>query len=258
MNNPIGIFDSGIGGISILDKLKDMLPNENYIYLADNLNCPYGNKSKDEITCLSIKNCEKLVELNCKIIIVACNTATTNSIEKMRKSISIPIVGIEPGLKPAIYYTKTKNIGVLATGKTLSSKLFFETLNSNKNENIVIHEQIGYQLVDMIEKTSYTNEDIYEILKSYLSPMINKNIDCLVLGCTHYHYLKSIIKDIIPNNVFIIDTITPVVNHVLNILKQKKILNNTYGEKYIRVSYNGNILSKKYISKSYKLSYLDF
>mgnify|MGYP001158628370 CR=1 FL=1 len=258
MNNPIGIFDSGIGGISILDKLKNILPNENFIYLADNLNCPYGNKSKKEIYSLSYKNCEKLIEFDCKAIIVACNTATTNSINKLREIISLPIIGIEPGIKPAINYTKTKNIGVLATEKTLHSKLFIETLNDNKIHDIKIHEQVGYKLVEIIEKDSFSNEDIYEILKSYLSPMIYKNIDCLVLGCTHYHYLKSIIKDIIPNNVFIIDTITPVVNHVLNILKQKKILNNTYGEKYIHVSYNGNILSKKYISKSYKLSYLDF
>ena len=115
MNNPIGIFDSGIGGISILEKLENVLPFENFIYLADNDNCPYGNKSKEEIIKFSFKNCEKLIELNCKIIIVACNTATTNSINFLRSKISIPIIGIEPGLKPAIIHTKTKNIGVLAT-----------------------------------------------------------------------------------------------------------------------------------------------
>ena len=110
MENPIGIFDSGIGGVSILEKLKQILPKENFIYLADNLNCPYGNKSKQGIINLSVKNCQKLIEFNCKVIIVACNTATTNSIKKIREIISIPIVGVEPGLKPAINYTKTKNI----------------------------------------------------------------------------------------------------------------------------------------------------
>ena len=107
MENPIGIFDSGIGGISILEKLKQLLPNENFIYLADNRNCPYGSKSKKEILSLSDKNCEKLIEFNCKIIIIACNTSTTNSIQKLREMISLPIIGIEPGLKPAINYTKT-------------------------------------------------------------------------------------------------------------------------------------------------------
>ena len=108
-DRPIGIFDSGIGGISILNNLKDILPNENFIYLADNKNCPYGSKIKKEILLLSYKNCKKLIEFKCKIIVVACNTATTNSIQKLREIISIPIIGIEPGIKPAIKYTKTKN-----------------------------------------------------------------------------------------------------------------------------------------------------
>ena len=95
-NRPIGLFDSGIGGISILDKLKELLPNENFIFLADNKNCPYGYKSKKDIIFLSTKNCEKLIELNCKAIVVACNTATTNAIKKLREVIGIPIIGIEP------------------------------------------------------------------------------------------------------------------------------------------------------------------
>ena len=150
-NRPIGLFDSGIGGISILDKLKELLPNENFIFLADNKNCPYGYKSKKEIIFLSTKNCEKLIELNCKAIVVACNTATTNAIEKLREVIGITIIGIEPGIKPAISYTKTKNIGILATEKTLNSKLFFKTTNDNKIHDIKIHEQIGYKLVNIIE-----------------------------------------------------------------------------------------------------------
>ena len=164
MNNPIGIFDSGIGGISILDKLKDMLPNENFIYLADNVNCPYGSKSKKEIFSLSYKNCEKLIELDCKAIIIACNTATTNSIKKIREIISLPIIGIEPGIKPAINHTKTKNIGVLATEKTLDSKLFIETLNDNKIHDIKIHEEVGYKLVEIIEKNSFSKNELYPIL----------------------------------------------------------------------------------------------
>ena len=126
MKNPIGLFDSGIGGISILEKLKQLLPNENFIYLADNRNCPYGNKSKKEIISLSNKNCEKLIKLNCKIIIIACNTSTTNSIKKLREIIAIPIIGIEPGLKPAIHYTKTKNIGIWQPKKHLEVSFFLK------------------------------------------------------------------------------------------------------------------------------------
>ena len=116
-NRPIGLFDSGIGGISILDKLKELLPNENFIFLADNKNCPYGYKSKKEIIFLSIKNCEKLIELNCKVLVVACNTATTNAIEKLREVIDIPIIGIEPGINQQLVILKQKILEFLQQKK---------------------------------------------------------------------------------------------------------------------------------------------
>ena len=258
MKNPIGIFDSGIGGISILEKLKQLLPNENFIYLADNQNCPYGSKSKKEIISLSKKNCEKLIELNCKIIIIACNTSTTNSIKKLREIIAIPIIGIEPGLKPAIHYTKTKNIGILATEKTLGSKLFFETLNQNRIDDIHIHEQIGYELVNLIEEGSHSKQNIYKILEKYLVPMINKKIDCLLLGCTHYNHIKDIIQEIIPVDIKIVDTIAPVNKRVLNILKSNNILNKSTNKRTIKIFYNGKKLSDNYLNQEYDLRYLEF
>ena len=258
MKNPIGIFDSGIGGISILEKLKQLLPNENFIYLADNQNCPYGSKSKKEIISLSKKNCEKLIELNCKIIIIACNTSTTNSIKKLREIIAIPIIGIEPGLKPAIHYTKTKNIGILATEKTLGSKLFFETLNQNRIDDIHIHEQIGYELVNLIEEGSHSKQNLYKILEKYLVPMINKKIDCLLLGCTHYNHIKYIIEEIIPVDIKIVDTIAPVNKRVLNILKSNNILNKSTNKRTIKIFYNGKKLSNNYLDQEYDLKYLEF
>ena len=258
MKNPIGIFDSGIGGISILEKLKQLLPNENFIYLADNRNCPYGSKSKKEIISLSKKNCEKLIELNCKIIIIACNTSTTNSIKKLREIIGIPIIGIEPGLKPAIHYTKTKNIGILATEKTLGSKLFFETLNQNRIDDIHIHEQIGYELVNLIEEDSHSKQNLQKILEKYLVPMINKKIDCLLLGCTHYNHIKDIIEEIIPVDIKIVDTIAPVNKRVLNILKSNNILNKSTNKRTIKIFYNGKKLSNNYLDQEYDLRYLEF
>ena len=258
MKNPIGLFDSGIGGISILEKLKQLLPNENFIYLADNQNCPYGSKSKKEIISLSKKNCEKLIELNCKIIIIACNTSTTNSIKKLREIIAIPIIGIEPGLKPAIHYTKTKNIGILATEKTLGSKLFFETLSQNRIDDIHIHEQIGYELVNLIEEGSHSKQNLYKILEKYLVPMINKKIDCLLLGCTHYNHIKDIIEEIIPVDIKIVDTIAPVNKRVLNILKSNNILNKSTNKRTIKIFYNGKKLSDNYLDQEYDLRYLEF
>ena len=258
MESPIGIFDSGIGGISILNKLKKILPNENFIYLADNKNCPYGNKSKREIFLLSYKNCQKLIEFNCKIIIVACNTSTTNSIKKLRDLISIPLIGIEPGIKPAIKYTKTKNIGILATEKTLTSNLFFETLNENNIDDVNIHEQIGYDLVKIIEEDLYSKNSLKEILKSYLAPMINKNIDCLLLGCTHYNHLKEIIEEILPNEIIIIDNIAAINYHVQNLLKSNNILNNSVKKRFIKIFYNGDEISCNYLQQEYDLKYLNF
>ena len=258
MKNPIGIFDSGIGGISILEKLKQLLPNENFIYLADNRNCPYGSKSKKEIISLSKKNCEKLIELNCKIIIIACNTSTTNSIKKLREIIAIPIIGIEPGLKPAIHYTKTKNIGILATKKTLGSELFFETLNQNRIDDVHIHEQIDYELVNLIEEGSHSKQNLYKILEKYLVPMINKKIDCLLLGCTHYNHIKDIIEEIIPEDIKIVDTIAPVNKRVLNILKSNNILNKSTNKRTIKIFYNGKKLSSNYLDQEYDLRYLEF
>ena len=258
MKNPIGLFDSGIGGISILEKLKQLLPNENFIYLADNRNCPYGSKSKKEIISLSKKNCEKLIELNCKIIIIACNTSTTNSIKKLREIIAIPIIGIEPGLKPAIHYTKTKNIGILATEKTLGSKLFFETLNQNRIDDIHIHEQIGYELVNLIEEDSHSKKNLQKILEKYLVPMINKKIDCLLLGCTHYNHIKDVIEEIIPVDIKIVDTIAPVNKRVLNILKSNNILNKSTKKRTIKIFYNGKKLSSNYLDQEYDLRYLEF
>src|SRR5690554_5052278 len=124
---PIGIFDSGVGGTSIWREINKLMPFESTIYLADSRNAPYGQKSKNEILELSIKNTEKLIEMGAKLIVVACNTATTNAISELRKNYEIPIVGIEPAIKPAAILTKTKKIGILATKGTLNSKLFSMT-----------------------------------------------------------------------------------------------------------------------------------
>ncbi|MDP5093521.1 MAG: glutamate racemase, partial [Polaribacter sp.] len=149
-NFPIGIFDSGVGGTSIWKEIVTLLPNENTIYLADSKNAPYGEKSKDEIIELSIKNTEFLLNQNCKIIVVACNTATTNAIKTLRQNYAVPFIGIEPAIKPAALSTKTNVVGILATKGTLNSELF-EATSSVFKSHIVIKEIIGKGLVDLIE-----------------------------------------------------------------------------------------------------------
>ena len=258
-NRPIGIFDSGIGGISILNELYKELSNEEFIYLADNKNCPYGNKSKKIITELSIKNCKELIKLNCKIIIVACNTSTTNSIESLRKAFNCPIIGIEPGIKPAILETKTKKIGVLATEKTLNSDIFLKTQYTNNKEKIKIFEQPGFGLVESLEKGVQLKSIIFkQKLDKYLFPMKEKNIDHLVLGCTHYNFLKNEIKEIIGNKIKIVDSIMPVVNQTKKVLNEFNLNSdkNTHGN--VKLFYNSKTISKDFIDEIFEIEKKEF
>jgi len=221
--NPIGLFDSGIGGTSIWREIHNLLPNENTIYLADSKNAPYGQKSKAEILSLSIKNTEFLLEQNCKLIVVACNTATTNAIKELRARYDIPFIGIEPAIKPAAVHSKTQTIGVLATKGTLTSELFHKTVSNLKDINVI--EQVGYNLVKLIEEGKLESEEINELLQTYLRPMIDADIDYLVLGCSHYPYLIPQIKNILPANVKIIDSGEAVARQTRNVLEMSGLLN---------------------------------
>jgi len=229
-NNPIGLFDSGIGGTSIWKEIHELLPNEDTLYLADSINAPYGQKSKDEIIQLSIKNTEFLLEKNAKIIVVACNTATTNAIKELRATYDVPFIGIEPAIKPAATHSKTQTIGILATKGTLSSELFNKAVSLYQNVNII--EQIGYGLVELIENGEINSPKMEELLQSYLNPMIEKNIDYLVLGCSHYPYLIPKIKQILPKTIQIIDSGEAVAKQTLAVLQSQNSLTNLEKGKY--------------------------
>ncbi|MCK0161741.1 glutamate racemase [Allomuricauda sp. F6463D] len=226
MAKPIGIFDSGVGGTSIWKEVVKMLPKENTIYLADSINAPYGEKTKEEILRLSIKNTELLLNKGCKIIIVACNTATTNAINYLRNHYNVPFIGIEPAIKPAALQTKTNKIGVLATKGTLSSSLFHNT-SKLFAEGITVVEQEGTGLVELIESGQLYSEEVKRLLTSFLEPMLELNIDCLVLGCTHYPYLMPVIKEILPNDVTIIDSGEAVACQTKTVLGRNKLLSNS-------------------------------
>ena len=225
---PIGFFDSGVGGISIWKEVHQLLPNENTIYLADSKNAPYGQRTKEDIIRLSCKNVDYLLERDCKLIVVACNTATTNAIKELRAKYSVPIIGIEPAIKPAANQTKTETIGILATKGTLNSELFHKTVANYKHINII--EQVGYGLVQLIENGDLESDEIKELLKTYLKPMVEANIDYLVLGCTHYPFLLPQIKEIIPAHIKIIDSGEAVARQTKNVLEQNNLLNTTEAE----------------------------
>jgi len=220
----IGIFDCGIGGNSIWKEMNTLFPYENTIYLSDSKNAPYGEKSKQTIIDLAIKNTEILLNRNCKIIIVACNTATTNAIDILREKYSIPFIGIEPAIKPAALKTRTNIIGILATKGTLNSKLFEQT-SSTINEKIIRKEIIGKGLVALIESGKLDSKEMTALLSSYIIPLIKENVDCLVLGCTHYPYLVPQIREIVGNKIQIIDSGEAVARQTKAILHKNNLIN---------------------------------
>ena len=222
--NSIGLFDSGVGGTSIWRELIQLLPYENTIYLADSKHAPYGEKSKDEIICLSEKNTEFLLNKNAKIIVVACNTATTNAIAHLRAKYNVPFIGIEPAIKPAALQTISGAVGILATKGTLSSELF-DITKGKFAKNIDVVEQVGEGLVEMIESGQMETENMKDLLKKYLKPMIEKQVDYLILGCTHYPYLIPQIKQIVPESLKIIDSGEAVARQTYQVLSKNYLLN---------------------------------
>ena len=218
-NNPIGLFDSGVGGTSIWHEIHNLMPNEDTIYLADSKNAPYGLRPKEEIVSLSMKNTEFLLDMRCKIIVVACNTATTNAIKELRAKYSVPFIGIEPAIKPAANNSETQTIGILATKGTLSSELFNKAVEIYQHTKIV--EQVGHGLVELIESGKINAPEMDELLQLYLKPMIAANIDYLVLGCSHYPYLIPKIKEILPERIKIIDSGEAVARQTQNVLREK-------------------------------------
>jgi glutamate racemase len=252
--NPIGLFDSGIGGTSIWREIYKLMPSENTIYLADSKNAPYGIKTKEEIIELSIKNTEYLLNQNCKIIVVACNTATTNAIKVLRNKYDVPLIGIEPAIKPAALNSNTKKIGILATQGTINSELFHQTVLNFPDIKIV--EQVGHGLVQLIEQGAIDSQEIYNILSSYLQPMITQNIDFLVLGCSHYPYLIPIIQKILPAHIHIIDSGEAVAKQTRKILSQVGFNNNLPAKNIFYTNDDVEVLTS--FVKEFKVEYLDF
>lgn len=256
-NQPIGLFDSGVGGLTIWKEVHQLLPQENTIYLADSKNAPYGQKTVDEIIHLSIKNTEILLEKNAKIIVVACNTATTNAISYLREHYDIPFIGIEPAIKPAALQSKTGVIGVLATKGTLSSALFHKAVKSH--ENVKIIDQIGYGLVPLIEEGKMHSPQMTELLQQYLQPMIEQNMDHLVLGCTHYPFLIDQITSLIPKNIKIVDSGKAIAKQTSHILEEQKMLTPADNLPVCAFYSNSDIaVLRNLVPEPHLVSYLDF
>lgn len=262
-SSPIGIFDSGVGGTSIWKEIHQLLPLEKTIYLADSKNAPYGKKPIEDIISLCKKNTDLLLEMGCKLIVVACNTATTNAIKELRANYDIPFIGIEPAIKPAALNSTNKTIGILATQGTLSSALFSQTSELYAKTTEIV-EVVGNGLVELIESGKKDSEETTALLRVLLEPMIRKKIDYLVLGCSHYPYLISNLKKILPEEVKIIDSGEAVARQTREILSKNDLLAHPTSNMELIPDFYSNsntkVLSEliKASENNYKVSYLDF
>lgn len=247
----IGVFDSGLGGLSIWRELIKTLPNESVVYYADSANCPYGPKSKDEIIVLSTQIVDFLLSLNVKLIIVACNTATAAAIDYLRENYDIPFIGIEPAIKPAALNSKSKSVAVLATEGTFNGRLFQET-QAKFAKDTKVHVIVGKGLVEIVENDQVESEESYKIIEELLSPLQTENIDHLVLGCTHYPFLEPQIKKILLGKVEIINPAEAVVRQTKSILISQNLLATRNKPEYSFYSSGDNRSLEGFVKKIYK------
>ncbi len=259
---PIGIFDSGVGGTSIWKEIHELLPFEKTIYLADSKNAPYGKKTIGEIINLSRKNTEKLLEMGAKTIVVACNTATTNAIKVLRSNYNVPFIGIEPAIKPAALHSKTKAIGILATQGTLTSELFHQA-SELYSKDIHIIEVEGHGLVELIESGKRNSNQTKSLLRNLLKPMLEHSMDYLVLGCSHYPYLMPVLKEILPEDVQVIDSGEAVARQTKVVLTENDLLTPEKESKPIPEFFsntNPEVLASLINAEenNFKVSHLDF
>jgi glutamate racemase len=208
MNNekPIGVFDSGIGGLTVVKRLLSALPDENIIYFGDTARVPYGSKSNSTVIEYSLQDAKFLLSKNVKAIVVACNTASSIAINELKKSFDVPVIGmIGPGSKAAIKETKNKKVGVIGTRATISNAAYSGRIKS-LDPSIEVYEKTCPLFVPLAEEGWIKHKATFEIAEEYLKELRDIDIDTLVLGCTHYPILSEIIQEVIGNNVKLIDS----------------------------------------------------
>ena len=220
---PVGIFDSGLGGLSVLRAVRAQLPAEHLIYVADSRYAPYGERDDDFVADRTLAIGEWLVSQGAKALVVACNTATAQSIALVRERMSIPLVGVEPGIKPAALGSRSRVAGVLATQSTLRSARFQALLERHAAGCRVLC-QPGHGLVQAVERGDVGSPDLLALLRSYLQPMLDAGADTLVLGCTHYPFLDAAIRSIVGDRMTLIDTGVAVARQLQRVLGERSLL----------------------------------
>jgi len=224
-NRPIGILDSGIGGLSVWKEIVRELPNESTVYIADSINCPYGSRPGDEIYTLSKRLVEFLLTKDAKLIVVACNTITVSSLDKLRTDFpQIPIIGMVPVVKTAVEQTKNRKIGILSTVTTANSEYQKNLIKKFAYDCEVVNLGTD-KLVPLIERGEL-GDKLEKVLKNELDKFIIKNIDILALGCSHFPLIKDKIQKIIEDNVLVLDSAGAIVRQIRRVLENENLISN--------------------------------
>ena len=224
----IGIFDSGIGGLSVFREIRKLLPEQSYIYYSDRAHCPYGEKSKEYIIDRARSITRRLMGMGAEIVVVACNTATAAAISTLRKEFPIKFIGMEPAIKPAAALTKTGVVGVLATAGTLKAEKYLDT-REKWAQSITVVEHIGEGFVELVEKGQTSGAEAEAVVQNSLVPLLEAGADTIVLGCTHYPFLADTIKKVAAahgadgNSFHLIDPAPAVARHLLEVMEAEGI-----------------------------------
>jgi len=205
-NRPIGVFDSGVGGLTVVKALLSAMPNENIVYLGDTARVPYGIKSKETVTRFSIECIGFLEKLNIKLALIACNTVSSFSIDILRQSFNVPVIGvIEPGVREACRVTKNKKIGVIGTRATVKSRAYVDGIMQSE-PNAAVFQKACPLFVPLVEEQWFDEDITYRVAKKYLDELRTNKIDTIILGCTHYPMVKNVIKKVFNGKINIVDS----------------------------------------------------
>ena len=220
----VGFFDSGLGGLCILDAFKALCPHESTVYIADSRNCPYGNKPADVIVRLAERHTRRLLKRGCKMVVVACNTATAAAIDFLReRHPEVPFIGIEPAVKPAALRSKTGVVGVLATAGTFGGRLYNET-KAKFARDVTVIATVADEFVELVERNEVSGANAERAVRAKVEPILAAGCDKIVLGCTHFPHLKPLIEKICAGRAEVIDPSDAVARQARRVLSARGLL----------------------------------
>ncbi len=237
----IGIFDSGTGGMSVYREIRKVLPREKYVYFSDNAHCPYGDKSAEYVRDRGRFITRFLLDKGADVIVIACNTATAAAVSALRAEFpDTPFIGMEPAVKPAALGTRSGVIGVLATAGTLKGSKYLTT-KGKFEDNVRIVEAVGRGFVELVEAGQLEGPHTEDVVKASLQPLLDAGADTVVLGCTHYPFLKDVISRIAGEDVRVIDPAPSVARHLVDVMEERNLIRgDAAGEQDIELVSSGD------------------